>query len=649
MVFHLNLMFSSIEEEARPTVIARCYWPLLRAAESCGFPIGIEMTGYTLATIERLDPAWVAKFRALIAAGLIEPIASGEAQLIGPLAPAAVNAANLRLGNRSYERLLGKRPKLVLVNEQCFSRSMIDHYIDAGFEGFIADWDNVYLANPDWDPALRYRAQPALSAANRTLPVLWSWTVAFQKFQRLAHGVEDRAAYQQWLDRQLAARVPSLNLYCNDAEIFDFRPGRFEAEPQQQGASEWRVIEDLFRSLRADPRIACVRPSEILATLPQDDKAGLVLTNAAMPLPTKKQEKYNVLRWAATGRDDIGINSRCHALAQRLSQSLSATDDDWRELCYLYASDFRTHITAQRWSAYRERLSAFERRWNYSEPPRCAILSSRSEEKPLEPRPNGLIQLDEGPLGIELNAKRGLAIHRLWRADAPWQWLIGTIPFGYYDDIRLGADFYSGHLVFQQPGKAQVTDLGPVKASLAEHPQWRSIYARCDTALGPIEKELRLHRAVARIDILYRLNWSSLPLGVLRLGHLTVNPEAFNAERLWYGTHNGGPVLEQFRLNGTDFDHGRPVSHLVSASTALGMSEGVLQFGDDRQIITVTAPREQAAVVPMVIWRRLRESFFFRLSFSAAEIDDTVKVGDASRTEQWPLTAAFSLNFDAAA
>jgi len=45
----------------------------------------------------------------------------------------------------------------------------------------------------------------------------------------------------------------------------------------------------------------------------------------------------------------------------------------------------------------------------------------------------------------------------------------------------------------------------------------------------------------------------------------------------------------------------------------------------------------------------LRESFFFRLSFSAAEIDDTVKVGDASRTEQWPLTAAFSLNFDAAA
>ena len=30
--FHLNLVFSSIEEERRDEVIARCYWPLLRLA-----------------------------------------------------------------------------------------------------------------------------------------------------------------------------------------------------------------------------------------------------------------------------------------------------------------------------------------------------------------------------------------------------------------------------------------------------------------------------------------------------------------------------------------------------------------------------------------------------------------------------------------
>ncbi len=32
-LFHLNLAFSSIEEEQRAEVIARCYWPLLRLAE----------------------------------------------------------------------------------------------------------------------------------------------------------------------------------------------------------------------------------------------------------------------------------------------------------------------------------------------------------------------------------------------------------------------------------------------------------------------------------------------------------------------------------------------------------------------------------------------------------------------------------------
>ncbi|MGH7061421.1 MAG: hypothetical protein ACREFH_13620, partial [Stellaceae bacterium] len=94
-VFHLNLMFSSIEEESRSKVIERCYWPLLRAIEATCMPIGIEFTGYTLSTIKRIDSTWIEKFSDLMRARLVEPIASGEAQLIGPLVPAAVNAANL--------------------------------------------------------------------------------------------------------------------------------------------------------------------------------------------------------------------------------------------------------------------------------------------------------------------------------------------------------------------------------------------------------------------------------------------------------------------------------------------------------------------------------------------------------------------------
>ena len=122
--FHLNIMFSSIEEEQRGAVIEPCYWPLLDLAASHG-PIGIEATGYTLEEIDRLDPEWIGRARALIANGKIELIGSGYAQLIGPLVPARVTEENLRIGNAIYENLLGVQPKLALVNEQAYSAGLV--------------------------------------------------------------------------------------------------------------------------------------------------------------------------------------------------------------------------------------------------------------------------------------------------------------------------------------------------------------------------------------------------------------------------------------------------------------------------------------------------------------------------------------------
>ena len=55
LIFHLNLGFSSIEKEAWPDVIQKCYSPLLDLIENTGVPIGIELTGWTLKQIERID------------------------------------------------------------------------------------------------------------------------------------------------------------------------------------------------------------------------------------------------------------------------------------------------------------------------------------------------------------------------------------------------------------------------------------------------------------------------------------------------------------------------------------------------------------------------------------------------------------------
>ena len=54
-IFHLNLAFSSIEEETRPEVVEKCYWPLLRLASDMHVPLGIEATGFKPRCRRRVD------------------------------------------------------------------------------------------------------------------------------------------------------------------------------------------------------------------------------------------------------------------------------------------------------------------------------------------------------------------------------------------------------------------------------------------------------------------------------------------------------------------------------------------------------------------------------------------------------------------
>ena len=61
--FHLNLMFSSVEEEQRPQIVERCYWPLLRLARKHGLPLGIEAPACTLEFIQAIDPSWIIELR----------------------------------------------------------------------------------------------------------------------------------------------------------------------------------------------------------------------------------------------------------------------------------------------------------------------------------------------------------------------------------------------------------------------------------------------------------------------------------------------------------------------------------------------------------------------------------------------------------
>ncbi len=629
-VFHLNLAFSSIAEEERGAVISRCYWPLLALAATHG-PVGIEATGYTLEEIAKRDPAWIARFRDLAAEGKVELVGSGYAQLIGPLVPAVVVAANLRIGNRIYQELLGLVPTLALVNEQAYSGGLVGHYLDAGYAALLMDWDNPASQHPEWDAELRYAPQRALGADGRSIALLWTNTVAFQKLQRFAHGDIELSDYTQFVAGRRNGAQRALCIYASDGEIFDFRPGRYRTEEALAG-SEWERLAAAFARLKELTETQIVRPSDVLKLETPQAGRALRLETAACPVPVKKQRKYNLTRWAVTGRDDLGINAACQRICDALVRK-GGDEEAWKTLCRLWASDFRTHITDARWHALKNELAAMETKLG------------TTPASPA-PRPTGakvqdrFVEIATPQLCARLDRRRGLAIQSLGAAPG-FVACIGGLPHGHFDDIGLQADWYTGDCVFEAPGEPKVTDLEWAETVLQHEASGDvCVEGMIETPKGPIQKTLRFHASAPRVDCDLAFHWNDWGKGSLRLGHVTLLPDAFDWSGLRLTTHNGGSVPETFALAGQTVEHGAAVSFLVSASCGLGMTEGWAELGDARRRIRIEVDRGLAPLLGLLTHREVGGSLFCQLALSALELDDTRRP-DAYR--QGPRRMRFSL------
>ena len=638
-VFHLNLAFSSIEEDQRGEVIARCYWPLLELAQMHG-PIGIESSGFTLDEIASRDPRWIARARELIGCGKIEFIGCGYAQLIGPLVPSRVTEENLKIGNTVYRHLLGVTPTLALVNEQAYSAGLVGLYLDAGYSAILMDWDNPASHHPEWPEDTRYRPQRAVGSDGRSIAVVWTSTVAFQKMQRVAHGDIALDDYVDFVRTRHGETDRALCLYASDAEIFDFRPGRYNTEEKIQGG-EWNRLGEIFGSLASEDSCVLVAPSQVLALSNRGSKP-LHLETAECPVPVKKQRKYSLARWAVTGRDDIAINAAC----QRIHDGLVVTDageDAWKELCYLWSSDFRTHITQKRWDGFCVKLHDMERRHtaplSYREVKMQGISVERrcpsgavpqpKFEGELQPPHEGeaidarFIDIATPSLKAKLDRRRGLAIESLSWGGAP---LIGGLRHGHFDDIALQADWYTGDCVFEAPGEHKITDLEWCEARI-----WKdasgdtTACARIDTPRGRIDKTMRFCADRPRVEFDIVFDWQDWGRGSLRLGHITLLPGAFDWAKLSLTTHNGGKESETFPLNGHAVDHGAAVSFLVSSSFGIGMTEGWAEVGDSRNRVRIDIDRATAPLLGLLTHRVAGGSLFCQLQLSALELDETRK------------------------
>ena len=616
-IFHLNLMYSSIDEDQRKEVIDKCYYPLLELARK-GFPFSVELTGLTLEMIKEESPEWVEEFKALLVGRKVELIGSGYSQIIGPLIPNDINIKNQAIGLNTYEKILGIKPDVVLVNEMAYSAGMLDIYKEAGYKAFIMEWNNPYRYHKEWDKEWLYSPHNA-TGIKHVLPVVWADSIAFQKFQRYAHGEIPLREYIEYIYSHHTDENRFFPLYANDTEIFNFRPRRYETENIIRH-NEWNRVEKLLCVLRNKGDFNFVLISGVLEHL-QDNI--LRLESPEQPIPVKKQEKYNINRWALTGRADLDINTKLFKLMESFKVN-NPSEDDWKRLLYFASSDFRTHITQQRWKDYLCKLDGFMDRWGANSTSSDVMFDNKmgSTGGTFKISKNRFyVRIESDGLACVFSKTKGLAANRVIFKKKDQYPLIGTLPHGYYDDISWGADFFSFHSVIERPGEHKYTNLSEVEYSLKEGDE------RVFVEISHNDRGMIFFReyiiANNEIRVFLRMEMPDRALATVHPFNLTFIPSSFDRESIFFATHNGGNELEYFYIGDKEVNHSQSLSSLVSAKSGLGATEGVVIIGDKYKSLVVEHNRRLSALIPSISFSPIGDSFFLRLQYSAQEMDDT--------------------------
>ena len=591
-----------------------------------GVPIGIEATALSLEIIQKIDPEWTEVLAKYVSDERIEFIGSGYSQLIGPLVPSSVNDWNQKIGIQGYEKILGMRPRIALVNEMAYSAGILEHYAKYEFEAFIMEWNNPRSAHPEWDNEFRYFPQMVTDQQkNVELPVIWSDSIAFQKFQRYVFGEHDIIEYMKYLDSHRGPQSRFFPLYSNDVEIFNFRPGRYHTETDSYGNLDWERIFDLYDTLQRSESSSLVFPLDVLIGLNNNQGGAVInLESVEQPIPVKKQAKYNVNRWALSGRDDLFINSNCYSIHNNLVETGNTNVSDWKELCYLWSSDFRTHITEARWKDYRNRLTTAEKLWSHKSERKSGQNKNHGINDTKVHQDLDIIVIDNSNIICRLNPKRGNSILDCAFKKMGEKPLFGTIKHGYYDSITLGADFYSGHAVVSPPVKHKISDLdiivpgiknskhGPIIESTH-----RAENIEIETTILAISDGIRIRKKIIQPS---RIAATIHPM------HITLFPDAWELSTLYFATKNGGSEYEYFPLGVDHVLHRNLYSNLISSIHSLGATSGELIIGDAEKSLLITQDSGVGAVLPGITYIPLdANNFFFRVTYSALELDETFR------------------------
>ena len=623
-LFHLNTSFSSIEKSDQKKLIKKCYWPLLRIIEKNNFKIAIELSGKTLLDIYRIDKKWVKQFRTLLDKKKCEIIGSGFSQIIGPLVPAEITHKNLIYGNQIYKKILNKTPKIGLINEQAFSSSLIKIY-NKFYNAIIVDWINA-KANVE-KKTIQNDAGPCYLEDDykNKIRVIWSNSIAFQKFQRVIFDEITIQNFTNYIDS--VKKNNFCCIYSNDAEIFNHRAKRFGTE-NKIFSDEWKKIVAIYKFFLLKKKYKFISFSSLLKI---NVKKSYKITNCKNPITVKKQAKYNVNRWAVCGKNNLLLNTYCWQIYKYLLTKKN--EKLWRELCELWGSDYRTHTTKKKWFYCKMKLEKILKKYKINKNINKKINKFKYKEiKKINSHSHisinqNIITFKNKNFLVSFNFKKGLAIENFIDKNLSQKSLLGTIIQGEIKNYGSSSDFFSGNTsILKKINLSRFTDLFQCDYKIYQIDKNNYLLGTTIKDKNSkifIKKKIFINLSKRKIKI--RLDLTNVPDSIVRLFKMTINPKALNEKQLTLKTHNGGKYLEHFHIN-ENLNHGAAienVSNYTSSNSSLGVTQEKIILGDKRKSIIFEIDKSLSSLVGMIEYTKLKKNYFLRLFFSAFESDDT--------------------------
>ena len=223
---------------------------------------------------------------------------------------------------------------------------------------------------------------------------------------------------------------------------------------------------------------------------------------------------------------------------------------------------------------------------------------------------------------IKLNKWKGLTIKELVFKNQSKTSLLGTLDHGFYDDISLGADYYSGHAIIERPGEHKVTDLQKLSPEIEKNDD--GIILKNEQVWNRYSFNSSIQLKGEKIILQKSIVHDTDEKAIIRPYNFTMNPRVWERDSLYIATHNGGAKLEKFRMVDQKISHGDIYSTLISARHGFGNTEGLFVIGDKNKSINFECDMSISALIPSIIYKEMDGTFFFRLQYSAREMDETL-------------------------